>query len=652
MSTDDPAEVSADTTAAEPTSTDRPAAAATSDTAPEADTAADPPADPDDERDVTTGTTTDQPRRWTRIARYTVFTLLLTAVGYLGGIGTTALWPITVETAHYRAEVSISPGLSTTSTVRAPTVFGDISLNFAGPLPAPGVEARVQVREEITQLFTTGYAVDTADLTPDAAEIQAALREGLRELAIKFAAGVLVTELLILGVWFIGRGRFPHRRLIASAGIAALAATTIPAATAGVTYRQENFASFDVTSLLGTVHDNVTMLDDIQGASQQATPYIYNLLALSEALQNEFVPEEARGEPAARFLLVSDIHGMNYYALMERIIAEEDITAVIDAGDLLNWGLVEEGEMAGIYDSIEALGVPYIFVRGNHDANGPRDEAVLQRMAQIPNVILLEPTDAVYQEAQINGVRVVGFNDWRYWGEELEDYGAQQDEAAARFREATEDWPLADIVVSHQPYAVRSVPSGGVQLAGHMHTAGLTNNLVQLGTFTGGGLVNHFQVRSEEEDDTRGELSGAPYAFDILNFGEDCSIQSLTRYTYRNLVLGRPQYDGVSVINGARLADPPEDRSCGPAEGVSTVPIEPATGDEESEGAGEQEHQGAGPEAATESADSPQEVALPPASRADRAGRVSRAGRSPASRTSAPASRLDAPAALRVRRSG
>ena len=101
------------------------------------------------------------------------------------------------------------------------------------------------------------------------------------------------------------------------------------------------------------------------------------------------------------------------------------------------------------------------------------------------------------------------------------------------------------------------------------------------GTEPGGGLVNHFQVpQTEEGEDTAGELVGQPYAFDILSFGTDCSVQSLTRYTYRNLVSGRPQYDNVTVINGNRVADPAEEgRTCGPDLGVETVPITPTAAD-------------------------------------------------------------------------
>lgn len=520
-------------------------------------------------------------RRWLTRLRVVGTVLAMAIIGYFGGVATTSLSPITAETTHFRAAVQVAPSPLQASIVHAPTVFGDIDLHFAGPLPAPGIEARVQVKEEITDLFASGR-VDVTELTPEQGELREAMNAGLSELALKFGGGVLLTELVVVGLWLLGRSSHPWRRSAALIGSATAVAVAVPSLGAAVTYRTSNFAVYEATSLLGTVRSNSGMFTDIQGQAQQATPYVQNLLALSDALHNEFVPAETAAEPGARFLLISDIHGMNYYALVQQIVQDEGITAVIDSGDLVNFGRPQEGELAGMYAAIEELDVPYIFVRGNHDATGPNDEAVLRRLEQIPNVILLEPTAGEYVEAQVSGVRLTGLNDWRYFGEVNDDFGGQQAAAADRYNEATQGWDLPDILVTHQPYAADRVETGAVKINGHMHASDLVGERIQVGSFTGGGLVNHFQIPEEAEDeDTAGELTGQPYAFDILAFGTDCSVQSLTRYTYRNLVSGRPQYDNVSVINGNRLSDTTEEgRTCGPELGVSLQPIVP-TADED-----------------------------------------------------------------------
>ncbi|WP_165699947.1 metallophosphoesterase family protein [Ornithinimicrobium ciconiae] len=502
--------------------------------------------------------------------------LILALVGYLGGMITTNLWPISTETDNFRATVRVTPSLLQTSVVHAPTVFGDIDMHFAGALPAPGIEARLQVKEEITDLFTQGR-VDVAELTPEDGEVRAAMESGLRELGLKFVGGVLLTQAAVVGLYLTGRSRPPWRHPVIAIGTATALAVTVPSLAAVTTYRTANFAAYEATSLLGTVRSNSGLFTDIQGQAQKATPYVQNLLALSDALQQEFVPAETAAQPGARFLLISDMHGMNYYPLIQQIVQDEQITAVIDTGDLVNFGRPQEGELAGIYTAIEDLGVPYVFVRGNHDALYRTDEAVLRRLDQIPNVILLEPTDGEFVEATIDGVRITGYNDWRYFAQVGVDFKAEQEVAAERFATATQGWPLPDILASHQPFGLDQLETGAVTVNGHMHSPALNDNHIQMGTFSGGGLVNHFQVpQTQEGDDTAGELVGQPYAFDILSFGTDCSVQSLTRYTYRNLVSGRPQFDNVTIINGNRVAAPAEEgRTCGPELGVETTPITP-----------------------------------------------------------------------------
>ncbi|MCK0112875.1 metallophosphoesterase [Ornithinimicrobium sp. F0845] len=525
---------------------------------------------------------TAPPRAWAGRLRAVLTVLVLAVVGYAGGMATTNLWPITTETDNFSAAVRVSPSPFQANVVHTPTVFGDIDLHFAGPLPAPGIEARLQVKEEITDLFTRGR-VDVDALTPQEGEVREAMNSGLRNLALKFVGGVLVTQAAVVGLWLLGRSHLPWRRSATAVGVATVLAVTVPSLAAITTYRATNFAAFEATSLLGTVRGSGGMFTDIQGQAQRATPYVQNLLALSDALQNEFVPAETAADPGARFLLISDVHGMNYYPLVQQIVEDEEITAVIDTGDMLNFGRVQEGELAGMYSAIADLGVPYVFVRGNHDALNATDESLLRRLEQIPNVILLEPTAGQYVEADVAGVRIEGFNDWRYFAEVNDDFGAQQAAAAERFAEGTQGWPLPDVLVSHQPYALRPLDTGGVKVNGHMHAPDLDGNRIQVGTFTGGGLVNHFQVpeTTGEDEETAGELVGQPYAFDILAFGTDCSVQSLTRYTYRNLVSGRPQFDNVTVINGNRVAaDPEEGRTCGADLGVSTQEIVPVPEEE------------------------------------------------------------------------
>jgi predicted phosphodiesterase len=507
-------------------------------------------------------------RRW--LTRGVEFLVLIFAVS-LGGVSATSLFPTTVQTDHYRAEVRLSALPTFTSTIHSPTSFGDLDLEFDSSLLAPGVDATVQVRDSITALFDD-RRVSIESLQPSTAEITDALESGVLELGLKFSGGALVVGVAAIALIAYARRRRPTVRQAVSVSMAALLA--IGGAGIGMlgTYQPAQFTSFRTTGLLGTVRSNTGLLASVEARAQQVTPYVTNLLALSAALQSKFIPEDITKPSAARLLLVSDIHGANQYPVMKRIVVDEKITAVIDSGDLLNLGSVAEAELAGIFTSIRNLGVPYIFVRGNHDASSPADQALLERMAKIPNVVLLEPTPQTYTEAGVNGLVIAGFNDPRYFGDDDKNNNKKQEPAAEAFNKAFADRSRPDIVVTHEPAAARMVDSASLLVNGHLHKDELEGNRIGVGTFTGGGTLTHFLV--DKQGDQPGELAGQPYAFDIAVFGQGCDLTSLTRYTYRNLIQGRPVYDDVSVINGKTIATPPSGRrTCAADLGLSSTSV-------------------------------------------------------------------------------
>jgi predicted phosphodiesterase len=358
------------------------------------------------------------------------------------------------------------------------------------------------------------------------------------------------------------------------------------------TYQPDHLARFRTTGLLGTVRSNAGLLADVQARAQEVTPYVTNLLALSASLQAKFIPADVNKPAAARFLLVSDIHGANQYPVMKRIVDEEKITAVVDSGDLLNFGSVTEAELSGIFTSIKNLKVPYIFVRGNHDASSLTDQALLQRMAAIPNVVMLQPARDAYTQLDVNGVTIAGFNDPRFFGDDSRSIAQKEQPAADAFNRAYASRPRPDIVVTHEPVAANMVNSATLLINGHLHKDELEGNRIGVGTFTGGGTVSHFLLDkqsptanksqsesqggsgSENGGDQSGELPGQPYAFDIAAYGEACDLTSLTRYTFRNLIQGRPVYDDVSVINGKTIATPePGTRTCAADLGLSRTAV-------------------------------------------------------------------------------
>lgn len=516
---------------------------------------------------------THAPRRvW---AGRTAGFLALAAAAYLGGIGATSLFPTTVETTNYTAQLRLTPAPTLTSTIHSPTSLGDINLAFRSLVPAPGIDATVGVRENITQIFDE-RRVSIEALQPSSTEVGQAISSALRALALRFTAGALLAMVLVLGVLAYGRRRRPTPHHVAAAALAVVSAVLGTGVAAWQSYQPAKLESFTTTGLLGTLRRNAGLLSDVETRAQQATPYVRNLMALSQALQEKFVPGEINQPTAARILLVSDVHGANQYPVMRRIVADERIDAVIDAGDLLNFGSVAEAEAAGLFSSIAALKVPYLFVRGNHDAGSPNDRALLRRMGRVRNVVLLQPGDGDYTQGSVNGVTVAGFNDPRYFGDDDRNNAAEQAPAAEAFNRAYAGRDAPDVVVSHEPGAVKKVDAAGLLVNGHLHTDQLEGNRIGVGTFTGGGTVSHFVQDAEKAGaGDQGELAGQPYAFDIAVFGRSCTLTSLTRYTYRNLIQGRPAYDNVQVINGRTIqpADKGASRSCVEGSGLSVASV-------------------------------------------------------------------------------
>ena len=516
-------------------------------------------------------------RGWARRAEMLGRWLLVLVACYLGGVAATNLAPTTIETNHYRAVLRLDPIPRHSPSLHSPTIVGDVDLQFTSPLIAPGLDVEVSVREEITGLLTRP-GVSVQALQPDQQEVAQAIEGAAVGLGLRFVSGAAFVALaLTLSIHYALRRR-PHTSQVVLVGTALVACCAVTGASTALTYQPGRFESYTTTGVLGVVQRNAGMLEGVEARAEAVTPYLRNLLAVSQALQEKFVPGELSKPVAARFMLVSDIHGANQYALMRSLIAEEHVDAVIDSGDLINFGRVEEAEASGLFKGIASLGVPYIFVSGNHDQSSPTDRALLERLSRIENVVLLQGPAGNYRELTFHGLRIAGFNDPRWFGDDNKDPVAKEAPAVDAFNRTMADQPIPDLVVTHEPYAATGVDRARILINGHIHTAALSGNRIQVGTFTGGGLFSRYTTGEDAE------LSGQPYALDILTFGERCNLTQLTRYTYRNLLEGRPAYDSIQVINGATIeptvapapAAPPG--QAGPAQGVRTCgELEPLT---------------------------------------------------------------------------
>jgi predicted phosphodiesterase len=101
-------------------------------------------------------------------------------------------------------------------------------------------------------------------------------------------------------------------------------------------------------------------------------------------------------------LHVSDIH-LNPLAfdLIDRLIAQFGVDAVLDTGDITTWGTPVE---SSTFSRIGKLKVPYVFVRGNHDS-----AATQAAVKQFKNAVVLDD-----QVAQVAGLTIAGIGDPKF----------------------------------------------------------------------------------------------------------------------------------------------------------------------------------------------------------------------------------------------
>ncbi len=507
-------------------------------------------------------------RLGSRRVRHALAAVGLTAACAFAGVSATAIAPVTAQTRHYQASVSLDVNPARSGSLVATTAFGEFVVGFGGV--APGIHAVPQVKASITDVLSRPN-VSLASLRPGPEELSQAIREAAVDVVVRFTVGALGVVVLVLGGWAVVTRRRPPTALIVAGLVGWLASTAAVGGSLFATYQPERQETFTSTGVLGTLQRNQGILSDVETRATQVAPYLRNLIALSTALQQKYTAAPLEGDTSLRVLLVSDIHGGNLYPLMRTIIEEESVDLVIDLGDLLTFGTVEEGEAAGIFTGIESVGVPYLYARGNHDATSATDTAVLDRMAAIPNVIVLQQGSGDYTEVVAGGIRIRGLNDPRWFGDSGRGSPAKQVPAKEAFVAAFAGRPMADLVVSHEPWAVQGL-EGGVLANGHMHSIDLEGNRMQVGTFTGGGPLTHFLA-----DEGGEELVGQPSAFDVLTFSTECRLATLTRFRFRDVIEGVPAYDGVSLVNG-RLVDQREvdpARTC-TADGEVTTETVPA----------------------------------------------------------------------------
>jgi predicted MPP superfamily phosphohydrolase len=341
--------------------------------------------------------------------------------------------------------------------------------------------------------------------------------------------------------------------VVVLAGTAGLgAATWRPDALAQPTYTG---LLANAPSLIGNAQDIVARFDAYRASLEDLVGNVSTLYAALSAL-----PAPGGSSDTVALLHVSDLHlNPAGFDLVDQVVDQFGVDAVLDTGDITDWGSEPENRAIA---SIGQLGVPYVYIRGNHDS-----ATTAALVASQSNATVLDDTATT-----VAGLTVVGAPDPRFTPDQdatgdtepLEQTGEELAEVAEQQPERP------DIALVHDPK--QAPPLDGVVplvLAGHTHERDVSTldegtRLMVQGS-TGGAGLRGLQGEYPEPltctvlyfDRSTGRLTG----YDDITLGG----LGETEVTIERTLVGPEDTDG-----GTGGGSDPEPRG-----GTSTAPTSP-----------------------------------------------------------------------------
>jgi predicted phosphodiesterase len=359
------------------------------------------------------------------------------------------------------------------SEIQLPPLGRILAASHLAPLHLTASLRSIDPEEAAAAVGPTGLQAVAEDVrreAPRAVRAHAA-RSGLVALLGAAGAGVLVY-------------RRRWRDVARATGSGAIVAVILVSGTY-LTFRPEAFLEATYTGSLSTARD---LLGPVEDAGARFAGFRAELERFVGATVRAYglVSQEAPSPDAVEILHISDIHssplGMDF---AQDLASEFDVDLVIDTGDITTFGTAPERL---ILDRIEGFGVPYVFVRGNHDPY-----SVGARVEALPNGVTLE-NEAV----TVEGITFFGAPHPLFTpGGEMEEHEGVAAEIAGAGESLAarigEQDPPADVLLVHDGrMAEASAGQVPLVLSGHFHDFAeeIRDGTLYLenGTTGGGGL--------------------------------------------------------------------------------------------------------------------------------------------------------------------
>lgn len=407
---------------------------------------------------------------------------LLALLGAL--VGTAVAPPAHTDVGPLSVDVRVRPSLSPGASVDLPPVGSVRFATHRTPVQISASITSVDVEQAQQVINTPALLRQVSDAAPDLVKAAAA-----RAAAISLLLALVGAALLS---WLATR---TWRGLGLGLAVVGTATVLLGGATAA-TFNAANLAQPEFTGLLSSApyvqrrtETLAARLESYRAGLSDFVQSVTTLYAVGQQLPR--VDSGLNGE-VTTVLRISDLH-LNPvgFDLADRLVDQFSVDAVVDSGDLSTWGTPAEESFVG---RIGSLGVPYLFVRGNHDS-----AAIAAAVARQRGAVVLDGTVAT-----VAGLRFAGVADPRNLPAEGSKDKQGKDAVLAsveRLAGVVDAYDAANpgvgvqVAVVHDP--TRLDPLRGkvpLVLSGHMHERKVTydagTRVMVEGTTGGAGLTS------------------------------------------------------------------------------------------------------------------------------------------------------------------
>ena len=400
----------------------------------------------------------------------------------------------TFQVAGTTVEAKIFPSKQGVTQISIPPV-GEIRAYTHGLPLGIGISIAKITITQVRRLASPDFSQDELIKQAEVELADAGRRFAVRLLVLATLGGLCAGLIL--------PGRNWRRALVAA--LIGFTAVAVPGLAVAKSYdlkawRQPKYTGMLATApwLLGTLEEKLNDLDAFRAELRNLAKNLHEFYSKVDGWE----PIKL-GNGAIRVLHVSDIH--NNPAAMDliaQVVKDFHVDMIIDTGDLTDLGTPMEASMAS---RVGSLGVPYVFVPGNHDS-----DAVLSALRSQANVRIV---DGGMVEA--GGLKIFGDAEPAAYqldakpatGAKLTEF---TDQVAAEYRALP---AKPDVVAIHSFRQARQlVGRAPLILVGHDHESSLRfikGTIIDDAGTTGAAGIRTFEVKE-----------GVPYSLKLLYFSK------------------------------------------------------------------------------------------------------------------------------------